>query len=153
MIDRRLFVLGSTALVLAGCGDKASGTEPPKISYGKDRCARCGMIISDERFAGGLVEPDGDALVFDDPGELIAQIQEEGLKDRRVWVHDYITKEWIDGTQAFFVVDDDLMTPMGTGVVALGTRDEAERLAAEKGGRVMTWQEIVQNWTIGERMS
>lgn len=153
MTNRRLFVLGAAALVLSGCGDKTSANEPPKIAYGKDLCARCRMIISEERFAGGLVEPDGDALVFDDPGELIAQVQEEGLKDRRVWVHDYITKKWIDGTQAFFVVDDNLMTPMGTGVVALETRDEAERLAVEMGGRVMTWQEIVQNWKIGERMS
>lgn len=153
MTNRRVFVLGAAALVLTGCGEKASGTEPPKIAYGKDLCARCRMIISDERFAAGLVEPGGDALVFDDPGELIAQVQEEGLKDRRVWVHDYLTKKWIDGTQAFFVVDNDLMTPMGTGVVALESRDEAERLAAEKGGQVMTWQEIVQNWKIGARMS
>ena len=153
MMHRRKFVLGSAALLLTACGDKTSATEPPKISYGKDLCARCRMIIADERFAAGLVESDGDALLFDDPGELVAQVQEEGLKDRRVWVHDYTTKEWIDGTQAYFVVDDDLMTPMGTGVVALKTRDEAERLTAEKGGQVMTWQEIVQNWKIGARMS
>jgi copper chaperone NosL len=153
MMHRRLFVLGGVTFLLTACGGKTSATEPPKIAYGKDLCARCRMIISEERFAGGLVESDGDALLFDDPGELVAQVQEEGLNDRRVWVHDYTTKEWIDGTQAYFVVDDDLMTPMGTGVVALKTREEAERLAAEKGGQVMTWQEIVQNWKIGVRMS
>ncbi|MER3436159.1 MAG: hypothetical protein C4346_00145 [Chloroflexota bacterium] len=153
MMDRRLFVLGGVPFLLTACGEKSSANEPPKIAYGKDLCARCRMIISEERFAGGLVESDGDALLFDDPGELVTQVQEEGLNGRRVWVHDYMTKEWIDGTQASFVVDDDLMTPMGTGVVALKTREEAERLAAEKGGQVMTWQEIVQNWKIGARMS
>ncbi|HEY8447737.1 MAG TPA: nitrous oxide reductase accessory protein NosL [Thermomicrobiales bacterium] len=140
-----------TSLLLTGCRKRASANDPPKISYGKDVCARCRMIISEERHAGGLVDKDGEASLFDDTGELIAQVQEEGLGERRVWVHDYESREWIDGTTAFYVVDD-FMTPMGTGVVAVAERDAADRLANEQGGRVMTWQEMLEHWRIARTM-
>jgi copper chaperone NosL len=141
---RALLVASALApLVLVGCGGQTSAQEPPTISYGRDVCQRCGMIISEERFAGALVTAGGDAALFDDVGELVLTVQEEGLDNRRAWAHDRGTGAWIDAVSASFVRGDAGATPMGTGVVAFAQRDDADAFTAEHGGSVMTWNEAI----------
>lgn len=142
-------ILGAGLLV--GCGDDASADEPPEIEYGKTECDRCHMIISDARFAAGLVAEDGEPIVFDDIGEMIAVVQEEGLNGRRAWVHDYDSKEWIDATGAIYVVSTEVVTPMGSGVSAFAARDAAETFAGMNAGQVMTWDEMLGEWTMPMR--
>lgn len=141
-----LVILASTALVLASCGDEVSADEPPKIKFGEDTCSRCNMIISEEKYAAALVDKDGKAMIFDDIGEMIVVVQEEGLNDRRAWVHDYDTVEWVDATKAFFMDSHENMTPMGTAVVAFGTREAAEKLATERSGTVRDWNTTLVEW-------
>lgn len=141
-----LVILASTALVLASCGDEAKADEPPKIKYGEDTCSRCNMIISEEKYAAGLVAKDGQKWVFDDVGELFLVVKDEGLNDRRAWVHDFESVKWIDATTAYFVDAHDIMTPMGMGVVAFETREAAEKLAAEKSGTVRDWATMLVEW-------
>ena len=148
MMTRRVVLL--TLLIVAittiACGDESRADQPPRIEYGRDVCSRCNMIISEERYAGGIVNMDGDALIFDDIGEMIFVIQDEGLQERRVWVHDAESLEWIDGTTAFYSASKEVVTPMGTGVTAFTSRAEAESFSAENAGTVMTWEEILADW-------
>jgi copper chaperone NosL len=139
------------AVTVAACGSASSPDDPPEIRYGVDVCTRCGMIISEERYAGGLVRADGETEIFDDIGEMIDVIQEEGVDERRIWVHDYESLEWLDGTLAIYVVSDEIMTPMGSGVVAFEERTDAEGFAAQNDGEVMNWEAIVANWTYAPR--
>lgn len=138
--------LGGLMMATVACGGDASADEPPEIDYGSDICSRCHMIVSEDRHAAGLVGQDGETLIFDDTGEMVMTVQEQGLAQRRAWVHDYTTREWIDGTTAFFVDSHDIMTPMGTGVVAFAARTAAEAFADETNGRVMTWEETLADW-------
>jgi copper chaperone NosL len=131
---------------LPACGDEASADEPPEIAFGEDQCDRCNMIISDERFAAALVDEEGEAMLFDDIGEMITVVQEEGLLERRAWVHDYETREWVDATAAFFVDSHDIITPMGTAVVALATRERADAVAADNDGTVRDWPTVLAEW-------
>lgn len=144
MNGRRITVLMLLALsvTLISCGGESRADQPPKIEYGEDVCSRCNMIISEERYAGGIVNEDGDALIFDDIGEMIFVIQEEGLQGRRVWVHDSESLEWIDGTSAFYTASKDVVTPMGSGVIAFATREDAEA----NSDVVMTWEQILTDW-------
>jgi copper chaperone NosL len=151
--DRRGLLLGAAALTLTACGGAAGAADPPKIAYGKDACARCRMIISEERLAAGLVAAGGAKTLFDDIGELVATVQEEGRDRRRVWVHDYETRAWMDGTTASYVASADVMTPMGTGVVAFTERARADEFAGAHGTTAMSWDDILQNWQIDKRMS
>lgn len=141
-----LWPLLLASLLLVGCGGSDGAEQPPAIAYGQDICSRCGMIISEERFAAGLVGADGTQEVFDDAGEMIAFVQEEGLGDRRVWVHDYDSQEWIDGITAVYVVSHDVVTPMASGILAFESRDAAERHVQEYGGNILTWNEVLSTW-------
>jgi copper chaperone NosL len=152
LLNRRTLLLGAASAALVGCGGSAGADDPPKISYGKDTCTRCRMIVSEERQAAGLVAKNGDKAIFDDTGEMIAAVQEEGLNDRRVWVHDYRSEDWIDGTTAFFVVSADVMTPMGTGVVAFKEQAPAAEFAASHGTTALSWSQVLQNWQIDTTM-
>lgn len=134
------------APLLAACGEEDRSDQPPEIEYGVDVCTRCGMIISEERYAAGLVAADGESMIFDDLGELIIVVQEEGLGERRAWVHDADSLEWINATEAFFAVSHDVVTPMGMGVTAFAERDDAESYAGETDGMVMNWNEMVSDW-------
>lgn len=134
--------------VLAACGgEEASGSEPPSIRLGRTACKRCGMIISEERFASGIVDNDGNAQVFDDAGEMVATVQEEGLNGRRVWVHGYPSIEWVDARNAWYVVTMDLPTPMGTGVFPFDTEADAEEFAEEHGATVYSWDDLLAEWS------
>jgi copper chaperone NosL len=59
------------------------------------------------------------------------------------WVHDFQTEDWIIADQAFFVMSDNLQTPMGYGVVAFSDQAQAENLVSEAGGMLMTFTEVM----------
>lgn len=146
---RNLLVAGmSLPFMLVACGEKnASGNEPPSIKLGRDACKRCGMIISEERFASGIVDKDGKALVFDDAGEMVATVQNEGLNDRRVWVHGSPSLEWMDARDAWYAVTMDVPTPMGSGVFPFDTEADASEFASEHAGTVYSWGDLLANWS------
>ncbi len=148
---RKLLVTGAALpFVLVACGgEEASGSEPPSIKLGRDACKRCGMIISEERFASGIVDEKGNAQKFDDTGEMVATVQEEGLNGRRVWVHGYPSVEWMDAKTAWYVVTMDLPTPMGSGVFPFDTEAGANEFASEHNAVVYTWDDLLANWKFG----
>ena len=88
--SRRTFLTGVLVgpILLAGCGGESATAGPPEISYGRDTCHRCGMIVSDERYAAALVATDGTTRVFDDIGEMVETVRKvgdaEGRSDLRV---------------------------------------------------------------------
>lgn len=146
MITRRSWLLGCMCLGLAGCGGGSRDAGPPSISYGAEPCARCGMLISDERHAAALVASDGTSLLFDDTGELIITVQEEGLAGRQVWVHAYDSRAWLDGFSARYVIDPNRNTPMGTGVIAFASDSDASSWSAGSTSTVLSWTELLQTW-------
>lgn len=138
---RGLIRLGlvAAALLPAGCGG-ADG--PPTVRYGQEGCARCRMIINDDRFAAALVSPGGDGLKFDEVGCLIDYLTAHPGSAKVEWVRGYQTGQWHDARQAHFVHGPKLHTPMGSGLAAAPTREQADALAAELGGRVLLYDEL-----------
>ncbi|HXF61573.1 MAG TPA: nitrous oxide reductase accessory protein NosL [Caldilineaceae bacterium] len=133
--------------LLAGCARGSAAPAPPEIRYGEDQCAHCTMIISDPRFAAGIayeIEPGRyESLAFDDIGDMLA---EAGSHPERVvvdyYVHDYTSEEWLDATEAHFVVSPAIPSPMGSGIAAHASAEAAAAHAAELQGRVLTWDEL-----------
>lgn len=140
-----LLLLLLSTLLLNACTRGVATAAPPEIRYGEDTCTECNMIISDPRYAAGYAHELSagryESLAFDDIGDLLAHL--EKYRERKVvawYVHDYTTAEWLDATTAYYVLSDEIHSPMGHGIAAHATRDAAEVLAQRKSGLVLDWQ-------------
>jgi nitrous oxide reductase accessory protein NosL len=58
------------------------------------------------------------------------------------WVHDFDSEEWLKADQARYVKGDHI-TPMGFGIIAFADHERAKAWAAEEGGMVMTFDELL----------
>ena len=138
-----LLILGS--MPAAGCSPQAKADAPPEISYGRDICIECNMIISEPRFAASYRLDNGETKSFDGIGELLKHVHRMGelpaVAD--AWVHDYNTKDWILANEASYVAGREVVTPMGHGIVAFATESAARDFASDVGGMLMTWQELL----------
>ena len=123
--------------VLSGCG--GSGAEP--IYYGEDNCTNCRMTIFDRKFGCELVTEKGKAFKFDSIECLVAY--EAGQDNGRqqiasVWVTDFQRAgTLIQRNKAYFVRSSGMRSPMGVGLFAFSSGEEAESFANQHDGVVM----------------
>lgn len=139
-------------LVVTGCAGGASMDEPPEIIYGEDECDRCRMIISDERYAAAYMTEGGDARRFDDIGGMLLYHVENGEDVHLFWVHDLESKVWVKAEEATYVVSNGLETPMGFGIAAFNSEEEAEAMAAAHDGEVATFAQLMDEAAAGRLM-
>jgi copper chaperone NosL len=134
------------AMVSHGCGaEDASG--PPGVNYGSDLCTECSMILSDERFAAATViqGPRGPVtLLYDDYN---CQINHAGKHPELVvlnrWAHDHGTGAWVESSAAYFVHSERIRSPMASRLAAFASMPGAEAMAAELGGRILSFEAIL----------
>lgn len=138
---------------LTACGG-APLSGPPTLHLGRDECAGCGMIISEERSAAALLMEEGGErrhLVFDDIGCMLDYEREHAAGARVIerYVHDYGSREWGPGGSAVFLIAEDgkLATPMGSGIVAFLSGEAAERQRTSSGGRVTDLAGVRDEWS------
>jgi copper chaperone NosL len=133
---------------LAACGPAADPLAPPDIRYGEDVCAECGMIISEPRYAAGLVAEVGgrtEARAFDDIGDLFDHAaRHPELSILRWYVHDHDSLAWLDAREATFVRSDTIASPMGHGLAAFADGAAARRLADATGGELLTFDALAR---------
>jgi copper chaperone NosL len=130
--------LALACATLAGCSTP-DPDGPPMIRLGMDECAACGMIIAEDKSAAALAFDGSPAALFDDLGCLLDYRDDHpGVPARRVWVHDYATRAWIDGSTAACLraAPGTITTPMGSGMVAFASIDAARAEHARAGGDV-----------------
>jgi copper chaperone NosL len=145
---RTLLIFGvMLALVLTACTAVASQPVAPEIHYGEDMCSDCGMIINEPRFASAYAveqEPGRfESFIFDDIGDMLAHMQKNpALKAVDWWVHDFTSEEWIDARTAFYVVSDQIKTPMNHGIAAFATESDAGKFAAGIDAKVVNWDNL-----------
>lgn len=140
MVLLLLLMVGS----IVGCGGDAP-MGPPEIVYGRDICSECGMIVSEPRFAAAYRDAEGVPFIFDDIADLLVHADRAGVTaEMTAWVHDYDTEEWVDAPAGWFVHSDDIVTPMGGGIVAFAERDDAERFISSRGGELLRWSDLLE---------
>ncbi len=133
--------VGVAALIPA-CGS-AELSGPPSIRLGRDLCAGCGMLVCEDRSSCAmLVAADGGRayLVFDDLGCLLdyrADHPQVGVVG--TFVHDYATAQWVPAAAACYLSapPQALKTPMGSGIVAFSSREQAEAQQGAVGGALL----------------
>lgn len=145
MMGQRLFgLLLLLGFLFGACARGDTVIKPAEIHYGQDACAECNMIISDPRFAASyareLSEGRYATVAFDDIGDMLTHAQKHPEHKIAGWyVHDYQSKQWLDATQAFYVLADEIRSPMGHGLAAHTTREAALQMATTVKGEVLTW--------------
>jgi copper chaperone NosL len=139
--SRPLLLLTLLALALAACGQSGPAEpQPPEIAYGLDACAACGMLIDSPQFAAASLTTGGQALKFDDIGDMLVYHQEHPEQQVRAWfVHDYESEAWIRAETAYFVQSSHLHTPMAHGLVAFAQEADAQALADSVGATVLSF--------------
>ena len=130
--------------LFAGCGAEPLAG-PPDLRLGRDECAECGMLISEDRCSTALlVDAAGrnEHRMFDDIGCMLDwEHDHAGETPVLGWfVHDHGTRSWIGGDDAHYLLTDpqSLATPMGSGIVAFADAAAASRKREECGGEVLT---------------
>ena len=139
--------LAVVLLLGPGACDRGGKVEPPTVHYGEDVCARCNMIVSEERFATAYVADPGDGaiepFVFDDIGCMFAHEKKNaGASVRGRWVHDAGDLRWIEAATAHFVRSPEIRSPMGSGILAWATRESADASAGREKGEVLDYPEL-----------
>lgn len=140
------------ALIVTGCSGDVSIDEPPEIIYGEEECDRCRMIISDARYAAAYMTEDGEVRRFDDIGGMFVHQVESAEDVHLFWVHDAESKVWVKADEAYFVKSNTLETPMGFGIAALNSQEEAEAMAAEMDGEVVSLSWLMDQAVAGNLM-
>jgi copper chaperone NosL len=144
--------LATAAALLAGC-QRQPISGPPTIQYGQDVCSRCGMIISDPRFAAAAIVQGSDQerqyRLFDDLGCLI--VDERDHPERRVVARYVMTAdagEWIDADAAVYLPSDPLRSPMAYNILAYADPARA-RAAAQTSGQPST----LELWDVASQLA
>ncbi|MHC4107259.1 MAG: nitrous oxide reductase accessory protein NosL [Planctomycetota bacterium] len=146
-------LLAALVIATAGCGD-SSAVGPPRIYYGEDVCAACGMIVTDSRFAAAIVAEteDGSRVnrVFDDLGCLLsyeASNQGEAIVAR--YVRQFDGDRWLDAAAAHYVHSRQLRSPMAFGLAACGTEADATKLLADYPGERLEFEALRRRFSDG----
>ena len=132
---------------LVGCATQLDTSQPPEIYYGEDVCTQCNMIINEPRFAASYYTTAGDTRIFGDIGDMCVYHNKHQEDVANFWVHDYETESWVSAPEAFFVVNTDLPTPMGHGVIAFDTQDRAQAFTANQGGEILSFEDVLARFT------
>lgn len=134
-MKRTLPALILAAAALTGCSRPPLGG-PPELRPGREECAECGMLVSEDRSAcAALIERDRERLYafFDDIGCML-DYERAGAGEAEIlerYVHDYAARGWLDARAAvyLFAGPGAIQTPMGSGIAAFATADAARAQA------------------------
>ena len=137
---KKIFLFLSLAFLMIACAPKA---EP--IDYGKEECAFCKMTIVSPQFASEVVTQKSKAFKYDAIECMLQAPQED--KIALYLVCDYLHENTlIDATKATYLVSKEIQSPMGAHLAAFASREEAQKIQAEKGGDLYDWEGIQQKF-------
>ena len=142
---RRRVLTGAAAIAVtlaAACGGTSAPPAPRDVVLGVDVCEYCHMSVDEPDFAAQWVAADGRKLVFDEPGCLLAWLDDHAGAKGTAFVADAEGTGWLPATEASFV-HGGVSTAMGFDIRAFRSRDAAEKVAAETGGAVRDWATLI----------
>lgn len=135
-----LSVLILPFLFLMSCADP----KPVPIQLNKDDCTYCKMSIADGRFGAEIVTVKGRTYPFDDIQCLI-EYKSENKKAEvfASYVNDYSKKnELIKASDAYFVMHEEVKSPMGGNYAAFLNEADAKVFADKYKTNILRWKEI-----------
>ena len=143
-------VLFLVLFVLTSCSEKSY--EPREINPETDVCYMCNMSVTDVDYAAQVVLKNGDHVVFDDLGCLMEYVLEYGEEEIGAgFIRSTNSAKWLNIEEATYVYSKDYWTPMNYGVLAFGSKDEANQYISEEPGEIIPYEELLTfNWGVHE---
>lgn len=137
---RNLGLVILMSFVLLSC---SKNIEP--INYGNDQCEFCRMTIVDQTHAAQVVTNKGKNFKFDASECLIHYLYEQ--KNESDMLHvlsaDYTNPgTLIDVKDATFIISQNIPSPMGENLSAIGSKEDAEKIQEENGGELFSWGDV-----------
>lgn len=131
------------ALVAAACG--VAEPQPVPLVLDEDACSHCRMAVSQREFAAEAVSRSGHVERFDDIGCLLDWRKEREIPEgTALFVVDFDTGEWLTAEDAHYLRSRAIPTPMGSGLVAFGSREPAVQAKERLGsGELIAWEDLV----------
>jgi copper chaperone NosL len=140
--------IAATALTLFVLVNSCT-TKPQPFAYGKDICDDCKMTIMEPKFGGEIITKKGKIYKFDDAHCLSHFIKGETVKEsdiaQTVFIDYDNEKNFIDAKTSYFVVSNELKSPMNSNAAAFSSKASAETKAKQTNGSVKNWEELSQS--------
>lgn len=133
-------LIGCDTALTPGSNPPAGPALPPTLDLTIAPTTPDGRPVSDPRFAAVLVTAQGETRLYDDIGRLVAQLAAQPVA--AAWVRDYERATWLPAETAVYVASPNLVTPRGSGLLAVTTPEQALLLARTLGGRTLVWDEL-----------
>lgn len=119
--------------------------EKVTISYGKDDCAECKMLIMDQHYGTAFITEKGKVFKFDDTNCLITFMNGTKAPSGKAMVINFSEpNQFLPVEQAFFLKHTGLRTPMNSSLAAFSDKESAQAKGQELGGesKVLSWEEV-----------
>ena len=130
-------------LQIISCTNKG----PVEINYGQDQCDYCKMTIADKKFGAELVTSKGKIYKFDSIECLAAYRYTSSISAEQI--HSMLVTDFgypgsfLNVDNAQIIASERQKSPMGMGLVAVATKLEAEKLIEVVGGKVCSWDQVL----------
>jgi len=136
--------IGGVALVaLAACSAAGGVPRPRDVQAGADACEYCHMQVDDVSMAAQFVEAAGRVRMFDEPGCLVAWMEDHPEAVGTAFVADAAGGEWVPAELAVWVRHG-AKTGMGFDLVTFRDPADAAARARASGGTVVDWRTVVR---------
>ena len=99
------------------------------------------MAISEKRYVAEFLDREGNAFKFDDIWCMLRYLEGQASRDKvqAYFVMDYNGQGWLEGVHAFYVKSPAFHSPMGSGLIALRDRAQAEDYSRKFKGQILTF--------------
>lgn len=139
----------SAAAVMIILFSTSCNVKPQPFAYGKDICDDCNMTVMDPKFGGEIITKKGKTYKFDDSHCMIHFLKSGAVKKtdiaQKVFIDYNNEKNFLDVKSSYFVVSDQLKSPMNGNAACFSSKEIAEQKAKETNGVVKNWDQLYQS--------
>ena len=117
---------------------------PQAIDYGNDGCHFCKMTVVDKIHGAELITDKGKVFKFDATECMLNYMGEHTELPIGSLLTNYYEEPtaFIPTQEATFLISEQLPSPMGANLTAFKTKESAEKVLSEKGGKLYTWEAL-----------
>lgn len=161
-----LFVFAAVTLFLAGCSQEKKVDVVEPFALTDSAMGRyCGMNVLEHPGPKGqiILAPANEPVWFSSARDTLAftMLPEEPKSIAAIYVSDMAkapsweepgAENWVDARKAFFVIESAAVGGMGAReAVPFSTREAADQFVAEKGGRIVGFDDVPQDYVLGDQ--